>query len=85
MHGAILVSVKRRIPATFSFKIVQVKNVSLRKKKLFILSVRVYSTTDTAKYASKYMDFIFIVVPCILIILKFFSPTNAQFIKHIKC
>jgi hypothetical protein len=28
---------------------------------------------------------IFIVVPCILIILKFFSPTNAHFIKHIKC
>jgi hypothetical protein len=27
---------------------------------------------------------IFIVVPCILIILKFFSPTNANFIKHIK-
>jgi hypothetical protein len=28
---------------------------------------------------------IFIVVPCILIILKLFSPTNAHFIEHIKC
>jgi hypothetical protein len=28
---------------------------------------------------------IFVVVPCILIILKFLSPTNAHFIKHIKC
>jgi hypothetical protein len=28
---------------------------------------------------------IFIVVPCILVILKFFSPTNAHFIEHIKC
>jgi hypothetical protein len=27
----------------------------------------------------------FIVVPCILIILKLFSPTNAHFIEHIKC
>jgi hypothetical protein len=30
-------------------------------------------------------EVIFIVVPCILVILKFFSPTNARFIKHIKC
>jgi hypothetical protein len=29
--------------------------------------------------------FFFIVVLCILIILKFFSPTNAFFIKHTKC
>jgi hypothetical protein len=28
---------------------------------------------------------IVIVVPFILIILKLFSPTNALFIKHIKC
>jgi hypothetical protein len=27
----------------------------------------------------------FIVVPCILIILKLLSPTNANFIEHIKC
>jgi hypothetical protein len=33
MYGASLVSVKRRIPAACSFKIVQDKNVSLRKKK----------------------------------------------------
>jgi hypothetical protein len=30
-------------------------------------------------------DFFFIVVPCILVILKLFSPMNAHFIKHIKC
>jgi hypothetical protein len=29
--------------------------------------------------------FIFIVAPCILIILKLYSPTNALFIKHMKC
>jgi lipopolysaccharide/colanic/teichoic acid biosynthesis glycosyltransferase len=34
---------------------------------------------------SKHLIFFFIVVPCILIILKFFSPTNANFIKHMKC
>jgi hypothetical protein len=28
---------------------------------------------------------IFIVVPCIVIILKLFSPTNAHFIERIKC
>jgi hypothetical protein len=32
-----------------------------------------------------YFDFFFIVVPCILIILKLFSPMNAHFIEHIKC
>jgi hypothetical protein len=32
----------------------------------------------------KFCTYILIVVPCILIILKF-SPTNAQFIEHIKC
>jgi hypothetical protein len=31
------------------------------------------------------LEIIFIVVPCILIILKFLSPTNAHFIEHIKC
>jgi len=28
---------------------------------------------------------LFIVVPCILTISRLFSPTNAPFIKHIKC
>jgi hypothetical protein len=31
------------------------------------------------------VSLIFIVVPCILIILKLFSPTNAHLIEHIKC
>jgi hypothetical protein len=33
----------------------------------------------------KVIKYFFIVVPCILIILKFLSPTNAHFIKPIKC
>jgi hypothetical protein len=41
------------------------------------------------KSSKHYLSFlfflIFIVVPCILIILKLFSPTNAHFIEHIKC
>ena len=33
----------------------------------------------------KFFNHFFIVVPCILIALKFLSPTNALFITHIKC
>ena len=37
-------------------------------------------------YTDKYHSLnFFIVVPCILIISKFFSPKSSPFIKHIKC
>jgi hypothetical protein len=34
---------------------------------------------------NKRVSFFLIAVPCILIIVKFLSPTNPHFIKHIKC
>ena len=41
---------------------------------------------ETMHYLQRHEIF-FIIVPCILITLKFlfFKPTNAPFIKHIKC
>jgi hypothetical protein len=53
-------------------------NVACMLQNLFHLP-----TFGTRRHNS--ISIIFIVVPCILIILEFFSPTNAFFIKHIKC
>jgi hypothetical protein len=33
----------------------------------------------------KRVEAVFVVAPCISVISKFFWPTNAQFINHIKC
>jgi hypothetical protein len=51
-------------------------------------SVRRVSTCSRSSHSyseTKVKHFFVVVVPCILIILKFFSPTNAHFIEHIKC
>jgi hypothetical protein len=48
---------------------------------LYLLSLREEKTFSCRLNVSE--DF-FIVVPCILIILKLFSPTNAHFIEHTK-